>query len=743
MPRLVVLALVSAALSLPALGAGRSEAAADPVHDVVVGVVSDPAAETWPAFDPAIERFALRTGSASPQVTVTATSSDVDARILVNGREATNGEPLVLTDLASGDEVNVQVVDDAGTSNQSWIVLPPGFPRLTASGPHPDLAPGAVALTLASFLGGNYSAVVDEWGVPVRAVAETLNDLKQSAADPTHYSTGIPAAGGGWRIAELDEQFRETRSHQLASAPADTTDFHDSVLLADGGALLMGYWPVTRDGTVLTDAVIELQDAAGEATWSWNSKDHVDPAEGLVDRSAADYAHINSLQLLPGGDVLASFRNLSQIMRIAGSDGAGHDAGDVLWRFGGVRNDFTFLDDPYGGPCAQHAATLLPDGHLMVFDNGARRDESGPIAPQTADMCPTPGDPSGPRVARPQSRVSEYELDTTTTPSTARLVWSHVPQGRYAPFAGNAQPLPGGNVMVGWSQSEVPQGQQAPVATEVTRSGEEIWSLSAGSFFSYRAFKLDAPDATDPRITVTSPVDGQEVAQGAELPVETSCVDTGGSNLATCAPDAPPRTDEPGEHELVVRATDRAGNQATTTVTYVVTPGAPGTPSPTTEPTTSPTATPTATPTSTPEPTPGPAGTAKADLVVRGPSGRWTGRDTYRARRQTVTVRSRAGSRAVVRFRVRNAGDAAGRVLLSARAERGVPGRWYVGGRDVTARVRNGTFRIPRLQPGSAARLRLVLRWPPSARVRPGLVRLAASVGDSRDVVRVRVRPRG
>ncbi|WP_283093377.1 hypothetical protein [Nocardioides palaemonis] len=335
-------------------------------------------------------------------------------------------------------------------------------------------------------------------------------------------------------------------------------------------------------------------------------------------------------------------------------------------------------------------------------------------------------------MARPQSRVSEYELDTTTAPPTARLVWSHVPEGRYAPFAGNAQPLPDGNVMVGWSQSQVPQGQVAPVATEVTRSGEEIWSVSAGSFFSYRAFKLDAPDAIEPRIAVTSPVDGQEVAQGAELPVEVSCVDTGGSNLAACGTDAPPSTDEPGEHDLVARATDRAGNTETTTITYVVTPAAPGTPSPT------PTAT--HTPTPTPQPTPTPARTARADLLARGPSGPWAGRDTYGGRRQTVTVRSRAGSRAVVRFRVRNAGDARGRVLVSARAGGRLPGRWWVGGNDVTSRVRNGTFRTARLAPGSTARLRLVLRWPPSAQVRPGALRLVATVGDSRDVVRVRVR---
>ncbi|MBS2938201.1 aryl-sulfate sulfotransferase [Nocardioides sp. J2M5] len=393
MSRLVVLALISASLALLAVDPGRSAAAPAPVHDVVVGVVSDPAAETWPAYAATVERYALRTGSATPEVRVTATSSDPDARIVVNGRPATSGDPLVLAGLASGDEVNVQIADSAGTSNQSWIVLPPGFPRLTASGPHSDLAAGEVALTLGSFLGGNYTAVVDEWGVPVRAVAEQISDLKQSAADPTRYSAALPAPGGGWRIAELDEQFHELRSHQLTTAPADTTDFHDSVLLPDGGALLMGYWPVTRDGTVLTDAVIELQDAAGEATWSWNSKDHVDPAEGLVDRSAADYAHINSLQLLPGGDVLASFRNLSQVMLIAGSDGPGRDAGDVLWRFGGNRNDFTFVDDPYGGPCAQHAATLLPDGHLMVFDNGARRDESGRSRRRPPTCAPRPAIP--------------------------------------------------------------------------------------------------------------------------------------------------------------------------------------------------------------------------------------------------------------------------------------------------------------------------------------------------------------
>ena len=742
----VALILTTLVTVLPGVGASLASrpagaAPADqPVHSVVVTSVpgSGSTISTYPSFDQDVERFAIRSGQDVAAVSVQATSTDPGASVLVDGRPANNGETLV-TGLEPGDEVNVQITDSAGTSNQSWILLPPGFPMLTTTGPRANLAEGEVFLTLQSWSGGTYAAVVDAHGVPARATDEYGNDFKQAATGAGEYSIATRAPDGAHVVRKLDAQFTSVREYRLAGDLASSTDFHDSVLRPDGGAVLMGYDLAERSGIVYTDAVLEVQTPSGVPSLTWNSKDHVDEdVEGLVDRSRRDYAHINSVQHLANGDLLASFRNLSQVMLIAGTDHDGHAQGDVIWRFGGLRNDFEVVDDPHGGPCAQHAATILANGHLMIFDNGGRRDDTGPIAPQTADMCPDPDDPTGPRIARPQSRVTEYVLDTSTTPPTATLVWSHEPTGRYAPFAGNAQRLSTGNTLVGWSQSQVPSGTTPPVATEVDPAGNEIWSLSAPGWFSYRAWKHPAPDRTDPEVEIASPVDGTTVQQHEPLAADFGCTDTGGSNLAGCTATVPHGSNlssEVGTHKLTVTATDRSGNTTRRTVAYTVT----AKPAPTSDPSPTPSTSPTA------SPIPALPDQVRPDAMVRRPGGRWRGEDAY-GRRQRITLTTAVPRLLVAHVRVHNTGGAPGRVLLDATGSAGwARARWYAGGRDVTRRVVAGTWRTPDLDPGESRRLRLVVRVLDATRTRTRVVRVAATapdVGGLRDVVRVRVKTR-
>lgn len=733
MRSLLVAILLSSCLT--GLSVTSSSGAVAPTHAVSITSPGGLVVTTQPAYASTVDRFAIRSESVVDSLTVTASSTDPGASVRVNGAPVANGAPAAVSGLEVGDEINVQIEDTSGTTNQSWILTPPGFPLLSATGEHPGLEDGLVFLTLASFVGRPYSAIVDAHGVPVRATDDRLSDFKQSGADPERFSAAVPASGGGYRVVELDDQFRETRSHQLSTRPA-STDFHDSVMLPDGGAVLMGYDPVMRDGIAYTDAIIEVQDASGTPTLTWNSKDHVDEnAEGLVDRSADDYAHINSLQQLDNGDILASFRNLSQVMLIAGSDHDGHQKGDVLWRLGGRTNEFDVVGDPYGGPCAQHAATILDNGRLLIFDNGARRDDTGAIANQTADMCPEAGSPNDPTHARAQSRVTEYVLDTTTTPPTATLVWSHEPSGRYAPFAGNAQRLANGNTMIGWSLSQVSDESIPPIATEVSpgEDAEEIWSLRANGYFSYRAFKFPAPDRDAPEVAISSPSDGVTVVAGTPLPAEFSCSDTGGSNLADCMGTRTHSTDlgtEVGPHTFTVTATDRSGNTSTASVSYTVVAASPVAASPV--------ATPPVTTTSPVERT-----GAVPDASIRRPGRRWRGQGQVGAPNQTVTLRTRRPRRLVAHVRIANTGDSPSRFVVEGTGTaRWARARWSSGQRDVTSRVAAGTYRTSRLSPGSTVRLRLVVRVSDTSRRRTRTVRLTATRagGAVKDVVKARVK---
>ena len=80
-------------------------------------------------------------------------------------------------------------------------------------------------------------------------------------------------------------------------------------------------------------------------------------------------------------------------------------------------------------------------------------------------------------------------------------------------------------------------------------------------------------DTTPPTVALTSPADGARVKQGAELAVDFSCSDTGGSGLASCVGSLADgdllETSELGDVSVTVTALDHAGNQ--TVVTHTIT----------------------------------------------------------------------------------------------------------------------------------------------------------------------------
>ena len=145
-----------------------------------------------------------------------------------------------------------------------------------------------------------------------------------------------------------------------------------------------------------------------------------------------DYAHINSV----ADAAQRRHRRLVPQHRAGAADRHqrhdGHRPGDVVWRLGGERNEFTFVGDPLGGFCAQHdAPDPRPTAHLLLFDNGARGRRRSRSTRRPPTCAPTRPTPTVTRIARPQSRVVEYDLDVARA-APPRCVWSHQVPGRYA-----------------------------------------------------------------------------------------------------------------------------------------------------------------------------------------------------------------------------------------------------------------------------------------------------------------------
>jgi hypothetical protein len=452
---------------------------------------------TYPAFDPATERYAIRTDDTSTGE-LTVTPEFDDAEITVDGVGAEG--PIDLTGVEPGDEFDVTVAVGDDVTTYTFVPLPAAFPEIEADTTG-DTADGHVFLTLRRLADPVvWETVIDDNGVPVYMFATEApsSDLKPQANGTYTVAREIPRDDEGQpthEIVVLDADFEEVDT--LTNVNLVNTDDHDAIVREDGSRILMAYEPDLGDDGPDDDlwhSDLEEVGSDGEVVFEWSSRDHI-PLTDNVTENSIDYAHINGVSETADGDLIASFRNTSQVMKID------HATGEVIWRLGGISNDFTFVDDPYGGPCAQHHAQELANGNILLWDNGSEADED--FLPNAGDLCPNPDDPDGPRIARAFSRAVEYAIDTDAM--TATLVWSHDRDEEvYGPFTGSVQRLDNGNTIMSWGTTTFGSSPTSLVSTEIDDSGETVWSLRAlgadgnGDYFSYRVYRYPLLDSAAP-----------------------------------------------------------------------------------------------------------------------------------------------------------------------------------------------------------------------------------------------------
>lgn len=257
------------------------------------------------------------------------------------------------------------------------------------------------------------------------------------------------------------------------------TDLHEFKLLPNGHGLLIGYDIQVVDMSKLvqggdtaasvTAIVIQELDAAKNVVFEWTSWDHfniTDATQEDMTASVIDYVHTNAIEPDQDGNLLISSRNMDEITKI---DRA---TGEIIWRFGGKHNQFTFANDTIGFS-HQHDIRRLENGHVTMFDNGNFHNP-------------------------PFSRALEYQLDDTA--KTATLVWQfrHTPDV-VSPAMGNTQRLANGNTVIGW-------GATNPTTTEVTPEGKIVYEMSLpDGVFSYRSLRLPAPEPVVAGVAIAGP----------------------------------------------------------------------------------------------------------------------------------------------------------------------------------------------------------------------------------------------
>ncbi len=236
-------------------------------------------------------------------------------------------------------------------------------------------------------------------------------------------------------------------------------DPHDRLILPDGNLLLLGcekvkinllkYPDIVKnfkyDSLNITFPVIQEQNKKHNVVFEWHGKEHfkITDADSLIVKPFD--VHSNALALDDDGNILLSSKNLNEITKINRKTGA------IIWRMGGKRNEFKFINCPvpfYG----QHDIKKLPNGHYTLFDNG-----DSPI-PHNA-------------------RAMEFELDEIN--KNATLVWSYETDAN-AYGRGSVQRLNNGSTLIGLGRHR--GGDDC--FEVVSPSGKKI--LHVNGLFAYR-----------------------------------------------------------------------------------------------------------------------------------------------------------------------------------------------------------------------------------------------------------------
>jgi Arylsulfotransferase (ASST)/Bacterial Ig-like domain len=222
------------------------------------------------------------------------------------------------------------------------------------------------------------------------------------------------------------------------------TGGHELRVLNNGHALLTSYDPEPVDmslivtggdpNAIVTGLIIQEIDENKNVVFQWRSWDHfaITDAEFVnLLAPTIDYVHGNAIEFDTDGNLMISSRHLSEITKINRS------TGDIIWRMGGLHNQFTFVNDtiPFR---YQHNIRRIANGNVTLFDNGNFRTPSF-------------------------SRALEYHLDEVN--KVATLVWSYINNPViYGSSQGCVQRLQNGNTLICW-------GAAHPNITEVTPNG--------------------------------------------------------------------------------------------------------------------------------------------------------------------------------------------------------------------------------------------------------------------------------
>ena len=436
---------------------------------------ADTARGLYPAFDPQTLHYGI--GCNSTDTLVLTVSAAANARVAVAGVQAASAPEAVSVAVSTHSDVAIRVTDASGAGT-TYVVhcLPEVFFEIeTHTFPNTDAFEDLIL-----FKREGYLRLMDRNGVPRLHLGfggfQFAGRFHRVGADGA-YRYGFRAGSGAYII--LDEDFEVVADDVRTVTPLTSVDSHDFQILEDGNYLLMSYEPAMRDfshidlpyldgadvsSVDVQDAAVQIVTPGGAAVFTWNSwgnmaiedcVQHRFPVTLSTDLDMRspdrDYAHINGMHVVDGV-LVASIRGCSKVLGIDVTPGV--TRGDVLWRMGRTNLSdaewaardigpppLDFINDPAGEFCGQHTARFLPNGNVVLFDNGVLCA----IDPWTFEELGRAGDDF--------SRAVEYALDLEN--HEAVFVRDHSLRGERSHLGyatGNVDVLDNGDWLVSWGR---------------------------------------------------------------------------------------------------------------------------------------------------------------------------------------------------------------------------------------------------------------------------------------------------
>lgn len=368
------------------------------------------------------------------------------------------------SDLERTDQNRPKTIGTATTIN--GVSVPSDFPAISVK-QYGETAPGRLFFGSTFGTLGNYIVILENDGTPYfyRKYPGPTGFYDAKSGDFKLQSTGVLTAFIYiWnQYIALDQNYNQIDTYSCAGYE---TDSHDLILFPNGHSLIIGKDNRVIDMSRLVNGgrtnawvqgnVIQELDSNKELRREWSCWDHymvTDAVQENLTASIIDFTHLNSIAVDYDSSLVISIRNLSEVTKI------NWETGEVLWRFGGVNNEFQLIGDSEG-ISYQHHVRPVPGkpNHYTIFNNGYRK------FPQ-------------------YSRAVEYKIDPAN--KTAEKVWEYrYTPDRFTHMMGSVQRLPNGNTYIDWSEWTLR-------TCEVDSNGKLLFEMESGDISSYRTKRFE------------------------------------------------------------------------------------------------------------------------------------------------------------------------------------------------------------------------------------------------------------